>query len=179
MYNTFLFPKGMNNDSTEAVTSIVSAVREAVGIDFKLMVDVQYAFDDADKVSEMIMEWENLGLDVFFIETPLRMDQISEIAKLHNILIENKCTTKIAFGEWQATHFEFEELVNSAKIDILQPDVGRVGGLTEAKRVLKLANVQDKLIVPHVWYGLFFLNRNSFFMNNKNRTEMKKLLATF
>ena len=41
MYNTFLSPKGMNNDSTEAVTSIVSAVREAVGIDFKLMVDVQ------------------------------------------------------------------------------------------------------------------------------------------
>ena len=153
MYNTFLFPKGMNNDSTEAVTSIVSAVREAVGIDFKLMVDVQYAFDDADKVSEMIMEWENLGLDVFFIETPLRMDQISEIAKLHKILIENNCTTKIAFGEWQATHYEFEELVNSAKIDILQPDVGRVGGLTEAKRVLKLANVQDKLLVPHVWYG--------------------------
>ena len=81
------------------------------------------------------------------------MDQISEIAKLHKILIENNCTTKIAFGEWQATHYEFEELVNSAKIDILQPDVGRVGGLTEAKRVLKLANVQDKLIVPHVWYG--------------------------
>ena len=54
----------MNDDSTTAVTSIVAAVRAAVGSDFTLMVDVQYAFDSADRVSEMVAEWDALGLNV-------------------------------------------------------------------------------------------------------------------
>ena len=143
--------EGMNDDSIDAVTSIVKAVRLAVGPNFTLMVDVQYAFTCAKKVAQMVLDWKRLNLDVFFIETPLRMEQISEIAYLHNILEENDCSTKIAFGEWQATHYEFKELVHSANVDVLQPDVGRVGGLTEAMRVLKLASSMGKLIVPHVW----------------------------
>ena len=47
--------------------------------------------------------------------------------------------TKIAYGEWQATRFEFEDLIARGRVDVLQPDVGRVGGLTEARRVCRLA----------------------------------------
>ena len=35
----------------------------------------------------------------------------------------------IAAGEWQNTHFEFLDLADRGKVDVLQPDVGRVGGL--------------------------------------------------
>lgn len=56
--------EGMSDDSTAAVTSIVAAVRAAVGPDFTLMVDVQYAFDSADRVSGMVADWDALGLNV-------------------------------------------------------------------------------------------------------------------
>ena len=46
------------------------------GPDFTLMVDVQYAFDDPRVVADMAAEWERRGLNVFFLETPLRMDQV-------------------------------------------------------------------------------------------------------
>ena len=47
---------------------------------------------------------------------------------------------KIASGEWLATHWEFEDLIERGKIDVAQPDVGRVGGGSwRAKRVCDFA----------------------------------------
>ena len=40
---------------------------------------------------------------------------------------------RIAAGEWQNTHFEFLDLADRGKLDVLQPDVGRVGGFTEKR----------------------------------------------
>ena len=37
---------------------------------------------------------------------------------------------KIASGEWLATHWEFAEIIERGKIDVAQPDVGRVGGFS-------------------------------------------------
>jgi L-alanine-DL-glutamate epimerase-like enolase superfamily enzyme len=57
----------------------------------------------------------------------------------------------IAAGEWLATRFEFLDLMDRGKISVVQPDVGRVGGLTEAKRVCTLAEQRGLRIVPHLW----------------------------
>jgi len=57
----------------------------------------------------------------------------------------------IAAGEWLATRFEFRELVEKGCLQILQPDVGRVGGLTEARRVCELGSRNGLRIVPHAW----------------------------
>ncbi len=46
---------------------------------------------------------------------------------------------QIAFGEWLATRFEFEELMDIGKVQVAQPDVGRVGGIGEAKIVCDMA----------------------------------------
>ena len=58
---------------------------------------------------------------------------------------------KIASGEWLATHWEFEDLIERGKIDVAQPDVGRVGGFIEAKKVCDLAAARGRIIVPHCW----------------------------
>ena len=50
-----------------------------------------------------------------------------------------------------ATRFEFLELMDRAGMHVVQPDVGRVGGLTEARRVCELAAERDRLVVPHGW----------------------------
>ena len=108
------------------------------------MVDVQYTWSDAGECLQTLKRLEEF--DLFFIETPLQMDDIDGIAFLHDNL-----NIRIAYGEWQTTRFEFIELMDRGKIDVAQPDVGRVGGLTEAKRVCDLAADRDRLIVPHCW----------------------------
>ena len=57
----------------------------------------------------------------------------------------------IAFGEWLATRFEFEELMDIGKVQVAQPDVGRVGGIGEAKIVCDMAKERGLIIVPHCW----------------------------
>ena len=57
----------------------------------------------------------------------------------------------IACGEWLATRFEFEELLDVGKMQVVQPDVGRVGGIGEAKIVCDMAKARGRSIVPHCW----------------------------
>ncbi len=82
----------------------------------------------------------------FFVETPIDVDDLEGHAFLHE-----HSPIPIAAGEWQNTHFEFLDLADRGKIDVLQPDVGRVGGFTEAIQVSRIASERGRLIVPHCW----------------------------
>lgn len=128
----------------ERVTEVLAAVRDAVGADFTLMVDVQYAFPDADTCLATIRDWEQFNL--FFIETPLPSDDLAGYARL-----AREQPIPIAAGEWLATRFEFLELLDQGLVQVAQPDIGRVGGLTEARRVCDLAKERGRIIVPHAW----------------------------
>ena len=130
--------------SHQEMTEVIGAVREAVGKDFTLMVDVQYAFPDADTCLKAIRPWVDFNL--FFIETPLPSDDLAGYARL-----ASEQPIPIAAGEWLATRFEFLDLMDRGKVRVVQPDVGRVGGLTEAKRVCNLAEQRNLTIVPHLW----------------------------
>lgn len=131
--------------SDDQVTEVIAAVRAAVGPEMILMVDVGYAWDDVDRAARCIRDWKDL--DIFFVETPLRSDDLDGYARLHDLDIG----MKIAAGEWLTTRFEFHELLDHGKADIAQPDAGRVGGLTEARRVAEMAADRGKAIVPHAW----------------------------
>lgn len=135
--------KGLRG-SDEDLTEIITACREAVGADFHLMVDVQYLWRDAGTCLRTIRKWEDL--DIFFLETPLQIDNLAGYA-----VLAKETPIRIAAGEWQNTRFEFIELMDKGMIDVAQPDVGRVGGLTEALRVAHMAQDRGKLIVPHCW----------------------------
>lgn len=126
------------------VTATIAAVREAVGRDFTLMIDMQYAFPDAETCLRTIREWQEFRL--FFIETPLPSDDVAGYARL-----AREQPIPIAAGEWLSTRFEFLDLMDRGLISVAQPDVGRVGGLTEARRVCDLARERGRLIVPHAW----------------------------
>jgi L-alanine-DL-glutamate epimerase-like enolase superfamily enzyme len=108
------------------------------------MVDVQYAFSDADSCLATIRHWEPFNL--FFIETPLPSDDLAGYARL-----ADEQPIPIAAGEWLATRFEFLDLMDRGKVAVVQPDIGRVGGLTEAKRVCDLAGERGLKVVPHLW----------------------------
>ena len=132
------------DEPDEKVTETVAACRAAVGADFMLMVDVQYAWPDADTALRTLRDWE--GLDIYFIETPLPVDDLEGMARL---AAESPVDT--AAGEWLATRHEFADLLDRGGVHVAQPDVGRVGGITEALRVCDMAAERGRRIVPHCW----------------------------
>jgi L-alanine-DL-glutamate epimerase-like enolase superfamily enzyme len=131
-------------ESDDAVVEIVADCRAAVGPEMVLMVDVAYAWPDARAALGML---ERLApYDLFFVETPIDIDDLEGHAFLHG-----RSPIRIAAGEWQNTHFEFLDLAVRGLIDVLQPDVGRVGGFTEALKVCRIAAERGRLVVPHCW----------------------------
>jgi L-alanine-DL-glutamate epimerase-like enolase superfamily enzyme len=135
--------KGLKASPRE-MTEVIGEVRRTVGPDFTLMVDLQYAFADADACLSVIRDWADF--DLFFIETPLPSDDLDGYARL-----AEEQSIPIAAGEWLATRFEFLDLMDRGKVQVAQPDMGRVGGLTEARRVCDLAKTRGIKIVPHLW----------------------------
>ena len=130
--------------SHEEMTEVIGSVRQAVGPDFTLMVDVQYAFADADSCLRAIRPW--VDFDLFFVETPVPADDLDGCGR-----VATEQPIRIAAGEWLATRFEFHDLIERGKVQVVQPDIGRVGGLTEAKRVCEMARRKGLIVVPHLW----------------------------
>ena len=126
------------------IAKIVLACREAVGPEMTLAVDVAYCWPHwkaALRAIEMFAE-----ADIHFVETPLPSDDVDGYARL--------CAATpvpIAAGEWLNTRFECLEMMDRGGLDVIQPDVGRVGGLTEACRVADHARDRGVLVVPHCW----------------------------
>jgi L-alanine-DL-glutamate epimerase-like enolase superfamily enzyme len=135
--------EGMH-ESDDRMVEAIAAVRKAAGPDFAIMVDVAYAWDSVEHAAQVLETWAEY--DVFFVETPLWIDDLEGYAEL-----SRRSPFPIAAGEWQATRFEFLDLMDRGGIEIVQPDVGRVGGLTEARRVCELARARDRRVVPHGW----------------------------
>jgi L-alanine-DL-glutamate epimerase-like enolase superfamily enzyme len=126
------------------MTEVVDAVRSAVGADFTLMVDVGYAWDSVERAVKVVRDWERY--DLFFVETPLWTDDLEGYAEL-----ARRAPMKIAAGEWLTTRYEFIDLMDRGLVGVVQPDIGRVGGLTEAQRVCTLASERGLQVVPHAW----------------------------
>jgi L-alanine-DL-glutamate epimerase-like enolase superfamily enzyme len=134
---------GLNEPDTRMIETI-AGVRREVGPDFVIMVDVAYAWSSVERALAVIESWAES--DVFFVETPLWTDDLEGYAEL-----ARRSPIRIAAGEWLSTRFEFLDLMDRGGVDVAQPDVARVGGLTEARRVCDLAADRGRLIVPHGW----------------------------
>jgi len=133
------------HEPDERIIEVVEAVRRRVGPQMTLMVDVQYTWSDPERAIRTISALRDC--DLFFVETPLWADDLDGYARLHDAATG----TRIAAGEWLATRHEFIELMDRGKVDVAQPDIGRVGGLTEARRVAQLAADRGRIVVPHAW----------------------------
>ena len=109
-----------SGSARQPIVEIVAACREAVGPDFVMMVDVCYCWTDAKEALRVLSQLE--PYDSFFIETPLQLDDLDGYAFLHD-----HSPIRIAAGELQNARFEFLDLMDRGKVDVAQPDVGRVG----------------------------------------------------
>jgi L-alanine-DL-glutamate epimerase-like enolase superfamily enzyme len=123
---------------------IVKAARELLGDEVDLMVDAYYCWPDFRTAFERCKELEKFNL--YFIETPLPVDDLEGHAKLSHSL-----GMKVASGEFLTTRYEFMDLIDRGKVDVAQPDIGRVGGLSEARKIADYAKTKGVLVIPHCW----------------------------
>ncbi len=84
--------------------------------------------------------------NIYFLEAALHPDNLDGYAKL-----SASTTVRIAAGEEQTSRFMFIDLMDRGKVDIVQPDVTRAGGLTECKRIADLAADRGILCIPHCY----------------------------
>jgi len=120
----------------------LAAHREKVGPDFPLMVDCYMSLDVGYAVS-LAEALKPVG--VHWIEEALPPDDFAG----HRILKERCPTTSWTTGEHEYTRYGFRNLIEGRSIDILQPDVMWMGGLTEALRISAMAAAYDIPVVPH------------------------------
>ena len=122
---------------------LVSAVREAIGNDFKLMVDANHAYNKNDAL------YVGKGLDemeIYWFEEPVAPEDYDGYKEL-----KEKLKTNIAGGEAEFTKYGWNELIKNNCIDIAQPEVCGLGGITEYLKVSALAQSNFIPIVNHVW----------------------------
>ena len=126
------------------ILEIVAAVREQVGPQVKLMVDLhtQYSVPEAIMLGRGLEE-----LDVMWLESPTAPEDIPGQAALAQAL-----DMSVAIGEWTRTRYELREVFERRACDITMPDIARTG-LTEGKRIASLADTYNIPVTPHIGGG--------------------------
>jgi L-lyxonate dehydratase len=120
---------------------LVATVRDAIGPDCELMADAYMGWDLAYAI-DMIRRLEDLNLR--WVEEPLVPDDIEGYVRLRSVV-----STSISAGEHEFTRWGYRELLSRGAVDIVQPDVNRMGGITEARKVWALASAFNVPVIPH------------------------------
>ena len=123
---------------------MAEAVRDAVGPDVKIMVDVHTFYT----VSPAIALGRKLeAIDAAWLESPLVPEDIGGLAELSRAL-----DVPVASSEWTRTRWDLREAFERRAFDIVMPDIARTG-LTEGMAIATLADTYNIPVAPHVGGG--------------------------
>lgn len=127
---------------------IVRAARAAVGSDVLLMVDAggSDAFWDqgykwALRTAHMLADY-----DIYWFEEPLKPDALADY-----VLLRQQAPLPIAGGEVLTRRQAFQPWLQAGAFDIVQPDVTKVGGISEERRIAWMAQENGVRFIPHGW----------------------------
>lgn len=121
----------------------VAAVREAIGSDTTLMADANQGFD----ASHAVRLGRRLeAFDLYWFEEPVPAWDLRGHAAVAAAL-----DMRIASGETEYTRYGMRAMLEAKAADILMPDLQRIGGLSEFRRVAHLAESYDVPISTHIF----------------------------
>ena len=120
----------------------VRAMREALGPEIEIMVDVNqgWSVDEAISVGKRLDEY-----NIAWLEEPVMADDFDGYHQIASAI-----KTPVVGGENHFTHHDFKPFFASGKIPILQPDIMR-GGFTELKVIAQHAHKAGIWIAPHLF----------------------------
>ena len=119
----------------------IRAVRKAIGDDIAILTDANtgYTVNDARAVMPAMED-----LNVAWLEEPFPAHDYVSYG-----LAASFSSTPLAAGENHYTRFEFNRVIEDGSITVLQPDLSKTGGLTEALRIAHMASAYKLSINPH------------------------------
>lgn len=125
--------------------AFVRVIREAVGSRADLLFGThgQFTVSGAIRLARRLEPY-----DPMWFEEPIPPDNIEAMA-----VVARQTTIPIASGERLSTKYEFEQLVRTGAASIIQPNLGRCGGLLEGKKIAAIAEVHHAQIAPHCYCG--------------------------
>jgi len=153
-FNPFGAPRGSHRPAHERVLEPwradlgyrrVQCVREAVGPQVDIMVECHGWFGTTSAIE---MGRRLVDLDPFFYEEPVDAMNVECMRK-----VAQAVPLKIAAGERLYTRYMFREYIEGQVLDILQPDVGLAGGITETKKIAAYAETYGQSVQPHNCHG--------------------------
>ncbi|MGD0492835.1 MAG: mandelate racemase/muconate lactonizing enzyme family protein [Steroidobacteraceae bacterium] len=138
-------PRQPTQEQLERTVRLVRSVREAVGnkADLLLGTHGQFTTSGAVRLAKQLEKYDPL-----WFEEPVPPEMPEEMAK-----VARATSIPIATGERLTTKYEFARVLATGAANILQMNLGRVGGLLEAKKVAALAEVHYAQIAPHLYCG--------------------------
>jgi galactonate dehydratase len=123
------------------VVELVEAVRDAVGPDIEILIEMHGRFNPATAI-ELSRELERFKPS--WVEEPVPPENLAALKKA-----AEKINIPIATGERIHTRYDFRQLFELQAADIIQPDITHFGGILETKKLAAWADSYYVLIAPH------------------------------
>ncbi|MBL8837915.1 MAG: mandelate racemase/muconate lactonizing enzyme family protein [Alphaproteobacteria bacterium] len=121
----------------------VAAIRDAVGAEMDLMVDLHGPpwLTPADAIA---MGRALAPFNLLFLEDPVAPDNLDAFARVRDAL-----DLPLAAGERFATIWGARPLIERELVDVIQPDTGRFGGLSQLRKLAAMAEAHHITVAPH------------------------------
>ena len=124
---------------------LARAAKRAAGDRVEILIDAGFGYGaDAARAIRVARKLEEIG--IYWLEEPFEPDEFEAYAEL-----ADSVDIRVAAGEEEATRWGFRELIERGHVDVIQPDVTRCGGLSEALRIARDAERRGIQCVPHAW----------------------------
>jgi D-arabinonate dehydratase/D-galactarolactone cycloisomerase len=125
----------------ESDLSHVAATREAIGPEVELLLDVNCGYDVPTAIT---FAREVRQYKPYWLEEPVEPADVEGLAE-----IRRRADLRIATGENEQSVFGYRELLVKQATDVLMPNIGKAGGITETARIADLARTFHVQIAPH------------------------------
>ena len=130
------------NQATRQSAARVAAVREAVGPDIDIGVDIHTKFVEVQRAARLARAIE--PYNPMWLEEPIRPENFDAMKKL-----SEQVNIPLASGESNYGRYEFKALIQTQALDYVQPDICVCGGVLEMKKIAAMAEAQYMLVAPH------------------------------
>ena len=142
---TPLDPRQLSLEELIKVENFVKNIHDSVNNKCDLLIGThgQMTTASAIRLSKRLEKF-----DPMWFEEPIPPENFEEMGK-----VASSTTIPIATGERLATKYEFSKILQSQGASILQMNLGRVGGILEAKKIAGLAETHYAQIAPHLYCG--------------------------